>query len=136
MRKMICYQSNPKRTFTVLELELLLHEAKKNNDKNRIRGTLIFHNTTFFQILEGDHSILNPLYNKIKQDPRHKNIIELFNAPIQTIVFNSFDTGYSPTDDINALYGLHKYVDIINQNKLKNGDLFLNFVGSYLSLKA
>ena len=56
------------------ELARIYESAVKNNPPNQITGMMLFGNDYFLQCLEGSRSVVNELYSRIVQDPRHTNI--------------------------------------------------------------
>ena len=80
-RSLLCEQSG-----TVdAGLSEILRVARSNNRKHGITGALMMyeHKDWFAQVLEGDETEINTLFERIKQDPRHKNVevIEAGNVP-------------------------------------------------------
>ena len=134
--KTICYTSNPKRELSILELEALYDSSKRNNDKLSITGILVLHNNIFFQILEGEETVVNTLYQKIKKDPRHKNINEVLNFSIKEKTFNEFGVGYSIIKNMGALYAFQEYVDYVSENHKKHSSFFSNIISNLLSSPA
>ena len=57
------------------ELKTIHHEASIANKKKDITGCLLHHNGNFVQLLEGSKEDVLNLYEKIKQDSRHKNVV-------------------------------------------------------------
>ena len=55
----------------------IIHISQKNNHLRQIGGEIIWNSTksNIVQILEGPSLCVNALFNKIKKDSRHKNIM-------------------------------------------------------------
>ena len=87
----------------------------------------------FFQILEGNPIIIDTVYEEIKKDRRHFNILELLNKSISQLSFKSFDIGYAVIKDTDTLYGLQKFVSDLQQNNIENSPLFLQIIEELLS---
>lgn len=60
------------------DLKDIIVSAEKNNNQDEITGMLIFHDGTFFQMLEGSKEKVHAAFEKIQDDPRHSAIIKLF----------------------------------------------------------
>ena len=69
------------------QLERIVRSAKHNNAKLGVTGVLLFDHDRFVQVIEGDKSALDKLFNVIKQDPRHHDIKVLFDTPIKAREF-------------------------------------------------
>jgi len=91
--KAICYISNFARDLRKDSINELIDFVKEHNTKNNITGLLILKNKHFFQILEGESKKIDRLFNKIKIDPRHKNIITLLDTNIEGKIFNDYNGG-------------------------------------------
>ncbi len=76
------------------EVNELMHTAKLKNDQLNITGILLFSDNNFFQIIEGDHLLIHELFEKIKQDTRHSDIITIFNRTMPVPFFTSFQNNY------------------------------------------
>lgn len=57
------------------EVRQIGEKSSQNNQKQNITGVLLFLGGIFFQILEGDEYVIDKLYEKILQDPRHVDIV-------------------------------------------------------------
>lgn len=51
--------------------------AAQNNERLGLTGALYFDEDIFFQVLEGEESVVQSTYEKIKADPRHKDSVIL-----------------------------------------------------------
>jgi len=58
---------------TLSELATLLRVASTNNARLGVSGILCYAHGKFLQALEGERSVVNGLYRRILQDPRHQN---------------------------------------------------------------
>jgi len=59
------------------ELRDILTKARENNQKLELTGMLLYRNGFFIQALEGEEEVVTALYEKIKQDPRHRSILQI-----------------------------------------------------------
>lgn len=71
----IVYYSTATRDFTEDELVDLLVVANRYNKVKNITGCLVYANKKFVQLLEGERTEVLALFDKIKKDPRHSNVI-------------------------------------------------------------
>lgn len=79
----LVYMSHANKPFSDDELLELLSRARKNNTKLGLTGMLLYNGEgVFIQVLEGPADEVHTLYNKIKQDPRHRDIQDLVSLPI------------------------------------------------------
>ena len=52
-------------------------QAQSNNQHHHITGFLLFKDGKFLQYIEGQKAVCEQLFNTIKQDRRHKDIVVL-----------------------------------------------------------
>ena len=59
------------------ELRQLAADSARNNKRDQITGLLISAGNLFFQLLEGPPAAVDECYRRIKEDPRHTNVLLL-----------------------------------------------------------
>lgn len=77
MLSTIIYRSHIADHVPVKSLDELAIKANKINQSFDVTGILLFNGTHFFQLLEGPERSVNTIYQRIGQDPRHHNLVEL-----------------------------------------------------------
>jgi hypothetical protein len=88
----------------------ILMQARKNNPRHQIGGVLYCSNNYFFQCLEGRQDVVNQLYNKIAEDPRHKNVQSLSVKRVDERYFSNWSMKYVALEEsINKLLKTHGY---------------------------
>jgi class 3 adenylate cyclase len=75
--KRITYISRIAQPLSIEEIEIIKVHSSQNNRKINITGLLVYFEKLFFQVIEGDDNEVDRLYLKIKNDPRHSDIIRL-----------------------------------------------------------
>lgn len=94
----IVYYSEATKLFTEEEIIDLLTKANQYNSARGITGCLVYANNKFIQLLEGDHDKVVELYEKIKKDPRHKNILTVIEMSVGQKLFPSWGMGFKYSD--------------------------------------
>lgn len=79
----------------VKDIEKLLNGCRKANSTRDVTGMLIFRDGAFFQVLEGDRSVLEALFEKIGRDERHRRVIKLIAEPIPERNFSDWSMALS-----------------------------------------
>ncbi len=103
----VVYYSEATKEFSEQELIKLLHTANTYNTKNNITGCLIYANGHFIQILEGEQNLVRALFEKIKQDKRHTNIIVAIEMSVSTKLFPDWAMGFKYSErDLIRQHGL------------------------------
>ena len=83
-------QTNP---LSEAEVARLVQESRINNIQHGVTGILLHVNDTFFQVLEGSKEVVEALYAKILEDPRHKRVTR--------IIFETISRRYFGDSDMN-----------------------------------
>ena len=73
----LIYQSQLNAECSDHELNILSHVACEKNTAMQVTGILLFNGAEFFQILEGEEHIIDPLFRHICNDLRHTDVVEL-----------------------------------------------------------
>ena len=118
MRHAISYVSTASSHLEDSEIEKILHRSEKYNNKEDLTGLLLYSEGNFFQILEGEKEKTQSLFNKIQKDNRHKNIIKLFERPIDKDAFDGYKSDFISADaryDISRLRNYQHYIDILDK---------------------
>jgi hypothetical protein len=92
----LCYASNRVESANDLieDLNNILNTARDFNRNNEIFGVLYYANNHFFQCLEGERALVLELFNSIKKDARHNNLIEFKTTDIEKISFKKWSMKY------------------------------------------
>lgn len=93
MLSQLVYVSNRKPNCTAEEIDKILASCKKNNPPLNITGVLLFSETKFIQLVEGDAKVIMALYDKIKKDNRHSLPVMISYNPIPEKSFPSWHMG-------------------------------------------
>lgn len=81
MRHSISYVSTAKADLSVEHVENLLENTATKNNARDISGILLCSEGNFFQLLEGEKEMVDDLFSRIKEDPRHNNLIKFVDKP-------------------------------------------------------
>ncbi|MTI39238.1 BLUF domain-containing protein, partial [Fulvivirga lutimaris] len=70
----LVYGSNAHHPMDEVELMKLLHQARIKNKENGITGLLIYSESKFIQVLEGEKEAVLNLFHQIREDARHHKV--------------------------------------------------------------
>lgn len=98
----LIYSSVRKPNCTDKEINNILESCRKNNPSLNITGVLLHSRDRFMQYLEGESGQIIKLYDHIKLDNRHKNVIMLGYSPISGRIFPSWHMGYKDVDTLSV----------------------------------
>jgi hypothetical protein len=86
----------------------ILQTSEINNGRDGITGFLIFDKSHFLQILEGDIERVRRTLDRIKGDPRHRDLAFIADGPIETRAFTDWAMGgYVRSSESQAVYARH-----------------------------
>lgn len=90
----IMYISSASPNMSVEDLDKLLDKCRFKNAHFDITGYLLYHNGRFIQLLEGKKISVEYVYNTVKIDSRHNNLIELCAEAIDSRMFPQWEMGF------------------------------------------
>ena len=137
MLSQLVYVSNRKPNCTPEEIERILDSCKKNNPPLNITGVLLYSDTKFIQLVEGEAKTIMALYDKIKKDHRHSAPIMISYNPIREKSFPSWHMGTRDISksDIQFKTDISKddktIFDSILSGKEENGQKVLNLLKKF-----
>lgn len=118
----LIYISTAERLMTADDLQSIMLTSLIHNSKKHVTGILLFDQGTFCQALEGEQRVVHELFKKIKNDPRHTNIIKIFDDEIQSRDFSSWSMRFINLNqyDRNKIDGYQEFNEAFqNQNFIK-----------------
>ena len=87
----------------------MLLAARKHNIIHDLTGMLMFSADCFIQTLEGPETTLLRLFERIRRDPRHRDVIVLEEGSTSRRAFADWSMAFSAGEDaIDSLAGLEK----------------------------
>ncbi len=84
------------------EVQKILACARRNNAQLGITGALLFTANSFIQILEGPQDVVKATFERIKDDPRHRDISLLHFDPLAQRTFPIWSMAFAGSLDPNA----------------------------------
>jgi hypothetical protein len=77
------------------EIEEIVRLARSRNEERGITGALIFTDTSFAQIIEGEKAALDELMCSILKDPRHADVQVVRHLAVRERHFHRWSMAYS-----------------------------------------
>jgi hypothetical protein len=96
---------------TAADLRDLVETSRHNNERLGISGILLYVEGSFFQVLEGNGSVVAPLYAAIQRDLRHTNITQIICESIPCRSFAGWSMGYLSIsrDELSNIVGIRSF---------------------------
>lgn len=122
MRYAISYVSTARMDLQEQEIDNIMVKTNEYNTAHNITGFLLYNERNFFQLLEGEKEIILNLYEKIKQDRRHKNIIKILEKPVLESAINGYLTDFvtdkTKNNESQLKHYLH-YIEVLDPKSQK-----------------
>jgi hypothetical protein len=109
----LVYVSAATELFSKEQLVALLKASAAHNAINGITGMLLYKDGNIIQVLEGPEKAVTALFDRIKNDPRHKSVGVILKKPIPRRNFPDWSMAFR---DLNSkeLRELPGYSDFLN----------------------
>lgn len=103
MRHAIAYVSTANSKLNEEDVAILFEQVNKFNAHNDLTGVLLYAETNFFQLIEGEEEVVKSLYSQIEKDLRHKDIIKFVDKPVDNPAFDGYISRFvTDTTKINS----------------------------------
>lgn len=90
----LVYVSSAVTLFSSAELVALLDQSRANNARLDVSGLLLYKDGNLMQLLEGDRDTVLGLYARIGRDPRHRGLLRLLEANVETRQFADWSMAF------------------------------------------
>lgn len=80
------------------DLKLLLKFARQKNERLGVTGMLLYRDGFFMQALEGEEEAVNTLFERIRRDTRHRDVLLVFKEPVKARAFPDWTMGFNKLD--------------------------------------
>ena len=95
----IVYLSTAVQQMSDAELQELLTQARSFNLAHRVTGVLLYHEGQFVQVMEGEEAVVRSLYENIRRDARHNNVVKLADKNLASRSFGDWSMAFLPIND-------------------------------------
>lgn len=105
------YVSRATEEFSDQDILELLAKARKNNAASNVTGMLLFHEGNFFQILEGEEQVVQDVFDKISNDPRHTQVTRVICESVAKRSFGDWTMGFvsATNEELNSIDGTNDF---------------------------
>ena len=94
MIRRLAYVSRPRPDLPASELSRIVVASRTNNARDHLFGVLVYTGSDFAQLIEGASAHVYALWNRIKRDERHRDVVLLFDETASTPWFPDWRMGY------------------------------------------
>lgn len=93
------------------ELLFLLKQSRDNNLRLGITGMLLYKEGNFMQMIEGEKQTVLDLYETIRKDTRHRELITIITDETDQRAFDDWSMGFRNMDKAGPLPKFHEYIE-------------------------
>ncbi|TZG25733.1 BLUF domain-containing protein [Sphingomonas montanisoli] len=79
----LTYISTAAPSLSIYDAETILEVSRRNNARAGVSGLLVFDGKRFLQALEGDQAAVEHTFARIREDVRHRAIVELSRRTVE-----------------------------------------------------
>ncbi len=90
----VSYISSSTRPMSVEDLKSLLAECRAYNTEHGVTGMLLYYNSTFMQVLEGEEQEIESLIERIRKDERHTEVKLIDRKTIDKREYGDWSMGF------------------------------------------
>ena len=94
--KHIVYISRAVHSLSDAELQHLLTQCRRDNERHGITGILFYSHGNIAQLFEGEPPIADALFERIARDGRHSHVQKLIDRPIASRSFAQWSMAFHP----------------------------------------
>lgn len=76
------------------QLRELLSVSRQNNIKDGVTGMLLYHEGSFFQVLEGDEDAVLRVFRRVEGDDRHRMVTVLLEQQVEERAFGDWSMAF------------------------------------------
>ena len=117
------------------ELLGILKVSRENNSSRDVTGLLLYKGGNFMQVLEGPDEVVEAVFETIKADPRHKDVIVLSREQISNRQFPAWEMAFQNLDnpEVKNEPGYSQFLqdefiaDVYRENPLRAYIMLLTF---------
>lgn len=99
----LVYVSHALEEMTTQQLNVLLAQSRRNNERSEITGILVYYQREFLQLLEGEADAVNALFQQIEVDQRHQRVCKLWDGPIDERSYTLWSMAFIDPDSIESM---------------------------------
>ena len=124
MLSQLIYTSQAQAGLSPDALQAIALAAARNNALVDVSGLLIYDQGCFLQVMEGEDELILALYQRLKRDVRHTNIVKLIHEPIARRRFEAWSMGLvAPAHGVHTgpgIVGLSTWNELLDSQALQN----------------
>ena len=109
----LTYISTAIPVMTTAMVDETLRTSRRNNARDGITGLLIYDGKCFLQALEGDRSLVEATFERIRADPRHRASVMLSLRETPAPEFGGWDMACEKVETIDGSTSLIDTVDAL-----------------------
>lgn len=115
MLHQLTYISTARPSLILSDVEEILRASRRNNERARVTGLLIFDGKRFLQALEGSLEDVEATFSRIAVDPRHRALVRLSGRAVEAREFGEWSMGSHLVGPVTGKGDLVGHVDAMTE---------------------
>ncbi|ATE64444.1 BLUF domain-containing protein [Rhizorhabdus dicambivorans] len=115
MLHQIIYISTARPSLILSDVEDILRASRRNNERARVTGLLIFDGKRFLQALEGSMEDVEATFSRIAVDPRHRALVRLSGRAVEGREFGDWSMGSHLVGPVTGKGDMVGHVDAMTE---------------------
>jgi Sensors of blue-light using FAD len=109
----LIYVSSARELFSKEELLSILKKSRENNTRVGVTGLLLYKEGNIMQLLEGEKTVVDRIFNRVSEDDRHFNVITLFRGEVPEREFPDWSMGFHDlmSDHVRQTPGFNEFLN-------------------------
>lgn len=132
MNYVVTYVSHATRNTSEQDIKDLLSQTNEFNNSNKITGVLLHNEGNFFQVLEGEEKLIRGLFNKIKADKRHENLMVIFQNRLERTAYDGYIADFITAEKKIDEKTINQYLSHLRILDAKSQTVVKNIIESFL----
>lgn len=113
----LIYRSTASKGLKATDIQDILKKSEKFNAQHNLTGCLLYHKDEFLQIIEGEEKDVKELFEHIKKDKRHTDVMVLEEGFTNQRLFTNWSMAYQPLES-NLVNKINRELFASNFNTL------------------
>ena len=132
----LIYTSEATLPFTDEQLQALLRQARRSNEQAGLTGVLLYNDAHFVQVLEGGAEALDALYERLRRDVRHHDLVLLARGPLAARRFGAWAMSFHAVEPAQLArvrgYAAPEGLEAAHAPLHAPDELLLQVIGSFM----
>jgi hypothetical protein len=106
------YRSKARPGLADSDIQAILDSSRRNNPNTGLSGMLLYGRGRFIQLLEGPGPAVDRIYRRILSDPRHNDVVLVYDRSGEPRRFTDWAMGFAPIEPYTHLASVAHFMQL------------------------